>query len=369
MNMKEVICQMKAILFRTRVRTSLGLKIGLVLIVLLVFLLTGCAAAYCRLTNLLEPVKGSGSAVHKVISIPQGSNSAKIGKVLEDQGLIRSRIAFRLYAKYKGLDNKLQAGQYNLHNGLSTPEIIKRIAKGEVSSFSFTIPEGYTIKQITDKLAEKKFINRARFLDLLAHGRFDYEFLKGLPEGPNRLEGYLFPDTYRITKKTTEEQIINMMLARFGRAITPDFGTTAAKNGLTIHQAVTLASIIEREVKKDEEREKAAAVFLNRLQKGWKLESCATVQYILGEPRARLLEQDLRIDSPYNTYLYAGLPPGPIASPGGPSLRAAVHPADVDYMFFVVAENGEHIFSRTLEEHNRNKAAYLEKLKNNPTRR
>jgi len=323
----------------------------------------GLATGYYYFLNLLKPVAASGQAVNKVIIVPKGATSEQIGKLLADEGLIRSKTAFRLYAAYRGLDDRLQASEYNLNTGLSTPQIIERLARGEIAALSFTIPEGYTLKQIADRLEEKGFINRAKFMDLAARGKFDYDFLQGLPPGSARLEGYLFPDTYQVTKKTTEEQILNMMLARFAKELTPDFRDKAAKAGLTVHQAVTLASIVEREAKKDEERPKVAAVFLNRIKKGWKLESCATIQYILGEPKARLFEKDLQIESPYNTYKYPGLPPGPIASPGRASLLAAVNPADVDYLFFVVSDDGKHVFSRTLQEHNRNKAVYLDRLK------
>lgn len=346
--------------------TSFGRNILLIIIVFLVILSLGFVSGWAYLAGQLKPVTDQSVTVNKVITVPSGANSGQIGNLLEAEGLIRSRTAFRFYAKYRGLDNKLQAGAYNINAGLSTPEIIERLAKGETFSLNITIPEGYTLRQIADRLAEKQLVNRTRFLNLTAHGRFDYDFIRGLPEGPNRLEGYLFPDTYRITNKTTEEQVINMMLARMARELTPEFKEKAAKAGLSVHQAVTLASLVEREVKKDEERPKAAAVFLNRLKKGWKLESCATIQYILGEPKARLFARDLQVDSPYNTYKNTGLPPGPIASPGGPSLRAAVNPADVEYMFFVVSEDGKHIFSRTLEEHNRNKAIYLNRLKESP---
>ena len=331
--------------------------------VLLFVVLAGLIGAYNVFVSLLEPVAGPGTAAEMTITVPQGANSGNIADLLAQQGLIKNGIVFRIYANYSGLDNRLQAGEYSFNTGLSTPEIVARLAKGETSSFSFTIPEGYNINQIADRLAAKTFIDRNRFMDLAAHGKFNYDFLLGLPEGPNRLEGYLFPDTYKISQGTTEEDIINMMLARFNQEITPQFKSQAAKQGLTVTQAVILASIIEREAKQDDERPKVAAVFLNRLHKGWKLESCATIQYILGKPKARLFEKDLHLKSPYNTYIHTGLPLGPIASPGKPSLLAAVNPANVDYMFFVVFEDGKHIFSRTLKEHANNKTAYLQRLK------
>lgn len=338
-------------------------KVSLLAIVLLLLLSSGATAVYFQYLNLLKPAAGSVSPQTIVITVPAGANSAKIAELMARQGLIRSQAAFRFYVAAHKLDSRLQAGEYNLNTGLSTPEIASRLAIGETASYTFTIPEGFTFAQIVDRLAERKLIDREEFMDLAAHGQFNYNFLQGLPEGPQRLEGYLFPDTYQITPKTTEEQIINMMLARFTREITPEFRAAAAQQGLTVNQAVILASVIEREAQKDEERPKVAAVFMNRLKKGWKLESCATVQYALGKPKARLFDKDLQIDSPYNTYRYKGLPPGPIASPGGPSLKAAVNPAKVNYMFFVVFEDGQHIFSRTLQEHNKAKAAYLRRLK------
>ena len=347
-----------------RTSTRSGRNVVSFIIILILLLSAVSAAAYYRFTSLLTPVSGPGQAVAKVITVPPGANPVQIGNLLESKGLIKNGTAFRFYAKLSGLDNRLQAGEFKLNSGLSTPEIIERIAKGDTYKLVFTIPEGYTLKQIADKLAEKKLVNRDRFLNLAANGNFNYSFLRGLPNGRNRLEGYLFPDTYQIADKTTEEKIINMMLTRFAKeSADVNLEAMAAKQGLTVKEAVTLASIIEREAQKDEERPKVAAVFLNRLKKGWRLESCATIQYILGEPKARLLAKDLQIESPYNTYKYSGLPPGPISSPGGPSLRAAVNPADVDYFFFVVAEDGNHIFSRTLKEHNRNKAVYLDRLK------
>lgn len=313
--------------------------------------------------SFLQPVSGSDSAADKKVVIPKGASSKQIGEIMYQEGLIRNGLVFRLYLKSEGLDGKLQAGEYVLNTGMSTQTIVKRLVKGESAEFSFTIPEGYTTRQIAEKLEQAGLADKAKFMDLAAQGEFNHDFVKGIPEGPARLEGYLYPDTYKIASHTTEKQIIEMMLDRFATEITSDFKQKAAKQGLTLHQAVILASVVEREAQKDEERPKVAAVFLNRMKKGWKLESCATIQYALGVNKPRLFAEDLKIESPYNTYLHTGLPEGPIASPGKPSLESVVNPAAVDYMFFVVYEDGKHIFSRTLEEHNRAKAAYLNRLK------
>lgn len=362
--LKEVMF-VEANLQRVRRRRKKGrfLKVFLLAIVLLLLCSGGAAAAYFQYLKLLKPATGSGAPVPVTITVEAGTNSVKIAALLAEQGLIRSQTAFRFYVTAHKLDNKLKAGDYNFNTGLSIPEITSRLVKGETASYKFTIPEGFTLAQIVERLAERKLIDRGKFMELAANGQFNYDFLEGLPAGSKRLEGYLFPDTYQVTPKTTEEQIINMMLARFAKEITPEYKAAAAKQGLTVNQAIILASIIEREAQKDDERPKVAAVFLNRMKKGWKLESCATIQYALGTPKARLLDKDLQIDSPYNTYRIKGLPPGPISSPGSPSLQAAVHPAQANDMFFVILDDGEHIFSRTLQEHNKAKAAYLKRLK------
>ncbi len=342
--------------------TGMGRKIIIIMIILGLLLSAGLLLAYYRFNNLLQPPAASGVVSEMTVVVPQGASTVGIANILEEQGLIRSSGAFRAYTAYRGLDSSLKAGEFSLNTGMTVPEIVARLVQGETVTLSFTIPEGYNLTQIADRLAEMKIIDRDKFMEIAATEDFDHDFLKGIPQGPDRLEGYLFPDTYKITRETTEREIIAMMLGRFAREITPEFKTSAADTGLTIHEAVILASIIEREAQKDEERPKVSAVFLNRLKKGWRLESCATVQYALGEQKTRLLNKDLEVDSPYNTYKNSGLPPGPVASPGSASLKAAVHPADVDFMFFVVSEDGRHVFSRTLSEHNRNKALYLNSL-------
>ncbi|MDA8236206.1 MAG: endolytic transglycosylase MltG [Clostridia bacterium] len=331
-----------------------------------IFLLTGLLAAALGVAvvgfmvgkELLSPVT-PGSSEKVVITIPGGASTGKVAAILTEQRLIKNDRVFSLYARFQGLDNKLKAGEYQFSPAMSVQEIVDALTKGVVTTYTFTIPEGYNTKQIAKVLVDKGYVNDEKFWQAVEKGNFEYDFLKGLPNGRQRLEGYLFPATYKITKGMTEEQIIDRMLKRFSQEITPEYKAKADKLGLTLHEAVTLASIIEREAVADEERPKVAAVFLNRIKKGMKLESCATVQYALGENKTRLLYKDLRIDSPYNTYLIKGLPVGPIANAGSPSLQAAVNPADVDYLFFVVSVDGKHAFSKTLAEHNRNKEKYI----------
>ncbi|ADG82745.1 aminodeoxychorismate lyase [Thermincola potens JR] len=330
---------------------------------LALFLGLTAGVGYNQYVNGLKPVASDHGAEIK-LTVPTGATTGQIADLLKEKGLIKNSFIFRVYARLHRFDGKLKAGNYTLNTSMSLPQIMSKITGGSVEYITFTIPEGFNIRQIADRLAAKNLINKEVFFDLVANGDFDYDFLNGLPNNEKRLEGYLFPDTYKVTATTTEREIIDMMLARFAREATPEFRQKAQKLGLTLHQAVILASIVEREAKVDKERPKVAAVFLNRMKKGWKLESCATVQYALGQPKARLLNKDLQIDSPYNTYKYSGLPPTPIASPGRASLQAAVNPANVDYLFFVVSQDGRHVFSRTLAEHNRAKAKYIKETFN-----
>ncbi len=337
-------------------------KLTLTILVILGTVVLSVGGVYFYSLSLLEPVvKGQAEPVS--IEIPGGSSTVSVGRILEKQGLIKNALAFRLYVRYVGEDGSILAGEYRLSPGMSVPEILEKLTSGEVVTYSFTIPEGYNVRQITDLLVEKGYVDRDKFMEVVKREQFDYEFLQGIPQGERRLEGYLFPATYRIMKGTPEQEIVDMMLKRFEQEITPAYREKARVLGLNLHQAVTLASIIERETMKDAERPVVAAVLLNRMRKGMKLETDATVQYALGVNKERLLYKDLKVDSPYNTYKIQGLPPGPIASPGRPSLQAAVNPAPVDYLYYVVSRDGEHVFSKTFEEHSRNKRKYLARFK------
>lgn len=331
-------------------------------IIIICFTIVTLLAAYggYRIYTRTLPVDKSGKSKSAVVSIPKGSTTAQVAHILRKKGLIQSEFVFRQYAKFSGYAPKLKAGEYKISPSLDLKGILALLSKGSVVSYSFTIPEGYNVKQIDEVLKEKGYVDSQRFLDLVLHGGdLDVAFLKNTPVNQVGLEGYLFPDTYKVTKDMTEEQIIKMMLDVFQEKIGKDYTKKAAAQGLTLHQAVTLASIVEREASKDSERPKVAAVFLNRLKLGMKLESCATVQYALGTQKERLLYKDLEIDSPYNTYKIQGLPIGPIASPSLASLMAVINPAPIDDLYFVVSKDGKHIFSKTLNEHIRAKQRYI----------
>ncbi|MDS1030032.1 endolytic transglycosylase MltG [Bacillota bacterium LX-D] len=305
---------------------------------------------------------GPAAKYHKeiLVHIPKGSSTLEIAILLEKKQVIKSNIAFVAYYKIFGKDKKLKAGYYMLDSRSSTPQIIDKLNSGDISVINVTIPEGYNVKQISDVFSAKGIINKSKFLTLAKNGDFKYPFL---PTKNNknsyRLEGFLFPDTYQIKVGSTEKEIIEMMLDRFAEVFTKKDQEKAARMNLSSVKIITLASIIEKEAKLAVDRPVISSVFHNRLNKGMRLESCATIQYLLGKPKTKLSYDDLKIVSPYNTYLHKGLPPGPIASPGKAAIRAALYPARTDYLYFLAKSNGAHVFSKTLEEHVLAKEKYI----------
>ncbi|WP_269746207.1 endolytic transglycosylase MltG [Syntrophaceticus schinkii] len=238
-----------------------------------------------------------------------------------------------------------------MSNNWSMKEIVECISSGKVAGYRLAIPEGYTVKQIEDLLVQKGIADRELFQKALG-ANYPLSFLEGISEtGYERLEGFLFPATYELRPGMSEEEIIKLMLEKFQTVFTPQLQQRADEVDLSVREIITLASIVEREAKLEEERPQVAAVFLNRLQRGMRLESCATVQYILGKQKETLTTKDLQNPSPYNTYLHTGLPPGPIANPGASSIKAVLYPADGDYLFFVARGDGSHQFSKTFREH------------------
>lgn len=339
-----------------------GISRILTALVLLIALAGACVAW------TLAPVR-VGAIEKIVVEVPPGASIRQVADELAGRGLIRSPLAFRALARLEGASIKV--GEYEFTAGMSASVILGKLMRGDVVVHPFTIPEGFTVRQIGGLLASKGFIDRTRWDQLVYDDSAvfnDYAFLPakapspgpGAPKGfrVSRLEGFLFPDTYQYVRGMTEEQIIRMMLERFRAQFTPEMQRQAEARGLTVQQAVTLASLVEREAQVDAERPLIAGVFMNRLRLGMKLESCATVNFLLERPRDILSLKDLELDSPYNTYRNAGLPPGPIANPGLASLKAALAPADTDYLYFVSKFDGTHAFAKTFAEHQKNVALY-----------
>lgn len=321
------------------------------LLVFIFILLSLFSLFYYRAS--LRPVSADKALQPKEIAIPKGAGLKNIADILKKEGMIRDKFTFELYCKLNKKAGKIIAGKYYLGQYMSTGEIVNILASGkaQIDTVKFTIPEGYELRQIVDKLVEMGLVNREAFINSLNNGKYNYDFIKDIPDRENKLEGYLFPDTYEVYKDASPEDIINKMLERFSVIYNPDYQKRAKELNMTMDQVITLASIIEREAKLDSERSIISAVFQNRIKKHMLLQSCATVQYILKERKEVLSYKDVQIDSPYNTYKNPGLPPGPIASPGVKSIEAALYPADVDYLYFVANGDGSHVFSRTYEEH------------------
>lgn len=290
------------------------------------------------------------------VKIEKGSTVGRIARELKDAGLIEYRWAFVLFAKVTGNADSFQYGTYVLNTDMDYLELVTNLQK--TASFRATvtvmIPEGAELREIIATLDEKNVCSAEELWDAVENHPFDYDFLQNLPERENRLEGYLFPDTYEFFEQSDAVTVLTKFLENFEVKFSQELRDRAQEIGMSIDEVVTLASIIEREAASDEDRATVSSVFHNRLNSTQYplLQSCATVQYVLQERKPVLTYDDIKIDSPYNTYLYEGLPIGPIASPGLASIRAALYPETTDYYFFVVTADGTHIFSKTLAEHN-----------------
>lgn len=287
-----------------------------------------------------------------LVNIPSGGNGSEITQILKDNGVILFETPFKVFSRMHASDFK--AGVHKMKKNMGYLRAVSELKENgaAVNGVMVTIPEGFEMREIAS-LLEKKGICTADDFKRAAKKRYNYDFLKTIPARENYLEGYLFPDTYEFLPASSPETVINKMLSRFESMLSEEYLKRIDEMGMALHEAVTLASIIEREAALDSERAIVSSVFHNRLNSEQYpyLQSCATVQYILKERKKVLSNADTKIDSPYNTYINKGLPPGPIASPGEASFRAAIYPDKTDYYFFVVDNKGGHHFSKTFEEH------------------
>lgn len=323
-------------------------KICLLLCLVLMVTLTGC-----NLDEMRSPVDSENTEI-VTITVPRGATTTSIAALLMESSLIQSEMVFKMAAKELEADGKMQAGDYELSQSMSTDDIIEKLVAGDVviNTVSFTIPEGYELKDITERLVAEGLVDQEKFEQALLE-EYDYRFL----DGQDSLEGFLFPDTYEMRVGASEKEIVDRMLLRFDEIFVDEYYTRLEELGLTMNQAITLASIVEREAAAKEEFPIVAGVFHNRIEDGMLLQSCATVQYILGERKERLTYDDIAIESPFNTYINAGLPPAPIASPGKLAIESTLYPESHNYYYFVVKKggNGTHVFSETLAGHNKAK--------------
>jgi len=321
------------------------MKLGsIILILLVVACITIAGLQVYRFLHTSPDLSGS----ERIVNIPRGASLSKISQVLETEGVITDRHKFLIVAKFYTAGHPIKAGEYKLSTSMLPLEVLETLKKGKILFYPVTIPEGYTLRQIADLLDNLHLANKERFLKLAS----DADMIKAVGVAADSLEGYLFPDTYYLDKTMSEEAIIKKMVARFWEIFDESLQNRTQALGFSYHQVVTLASIIEKETGVEEERKLVSAVYHNRLKKKELLQSDPTVIYAIKDFDGNLTREDLKLDSPYNTYRYAGLPPGPIANPGKASLLAALYPADVDYLYFVSKNDGTHEFSLDLKQHN-----------------
>jgi UPF0755 protein len=330
-----------------------------VLAVVAIVLAVAAAAAVWLVLGSERPYKGYAGA-EQFVEVPPGAGPAAIGRRLKAAGIVRDELSFRVALWRSGQARRLQAGEYRFDRPMNPREVIDKIARGDVFMRPVTFPEGLTLRQMSQIYERDGLGSAAEFVKAAQNAAL----IREVDPSATDLEGYLFPNTYSLPRKSTAGELVQRMVTAFRDALTPELVERAAARGLSVRQLVTLASLVEKETAKPDERPVVAAVYSNRLRIGMGMQCDPTVIYALeraGRYTGNLTREDLRFDSPYNTYRYAGLPPGPIASPGRASLEAAANPADVPYIYFVSRNDGSHVFSTTLDEHNRNVFEYQKK--------
>ena len=303
--------------------------------------------------------KDPNSSQEKIFLIEKGEGTKEIADNLQKEGLIKWSPLFRIYIFKKGIAGNLQAGEYLLSPSMTAPEIAEKFVNGETVRSIITFPEGFTLSEIEEKLIENGIDAKSKIKTQKAKARKEeFKFLEDAPDYAS-LEGYLFPDTYQFPFKVGPEDIIVKMLNNFDQKLTPTLKAEISLQGKTIFEIVTMASLIEKEVKTPDDKKTVSGVLWKRLKIGMPLQVDATITYILGKKSTEISIDETKIDSPYNTYKYKGLPLGPICNPGIESIIAAIYPGNNEYWFYLSTPEGKTIFSKTLQEHNIAKEKYL----------
>lgn len=311
-------------------------------VLVLAAVLTGCILAGSRVKSDPE------QAIY--VRIEPGMTSSYIGRMLEERKIIGSRYSFWIASKLNGADSKFKTGVYRLYPGMEADEVMQLLVEGRTSAVKFTIPEGYNVNQIAARL-EEEGIAKADEIRKAAKEFAPYSYMKEHPNAVYRAEGFLFPDTFELEEELSAKEILLMMARDFNTRLTPELRSRASEMNLSIYELVTLASLVEKEARYDEDRPIIAQVFLKRLRVNMPLQSDTTIQYLLDAPKEDVTYADTEINSPYNTYQIYGLPPGPIASPGMDAIEAVLYPADTDYLYFVADRQGHNHYSKTYDEH------------------
>jgi len=326
----------------------MGLRTAIALLMLI-----GAGVAVFLGREVLTPTEALQTAPVSV-EIPAHDGILLIAGRLYQANAIRSRTGFVMMAVFRGSARYLKAGEYEIDRGASTVGVLSQLEAGRVKQHVVLLPEGATVAELARVLESERLASSSAIRHIAA----DPAFLSTLGIEAPSLEGYLFPDTYQFVRGMTPEEMLTRMVQRLRAKTGADITARAAARGLTVHQLLTLASIIEREAVERDEMRKISAVFWNRLKLRMPLQADPTVQYATGKERRALTRADLRVDHPYNTYRYPGLPPGPIASPGLAAIEATLDPAPVNYLYFVAMDDTHHHFSATIAEHNAAVARY-----------
>jgi UPF0755 protein len=324
------------------------------IVAVLVLLVAAAAAAggWIWYQRAHEPFKGD-EAEAQIVDIPPGASTKAIAESLAAAGVVRDVYLFRSAVWWTNASRRLKAGEYRFAEPASVLDVIRTIERGDVYAVRVTFPEGLTIAEMAEVFADRGLGTAAAFT--AAAGQTS--LVADLDSEATDLEGYLFPATYAVARRGEASALVATMVGRFRQAYTPELQAKATSQGMSTRKVVALASLIEEETARADERPLVSAVYRNRLRIGMGMQADPTVVYALkraGKYTGNIRRDDLRVDSPYNTYRYPGLPPGPIASPGQRSLEAALAPADVDYLYFVSRNDGSHVFAKTLREHNAN---------------
>ncbi|MFA0816516.1 MAG: endolytic transglycosylase MltG [Anaerofustis sp.] len=335
-------------------------KLILVTLIVVFVLCAGTAA----LSYFLSPVDKSEDSI--VVRIESGSTLDDIATVLAENNLIRNKTVFKLYIRIRNKQNDLQAGRYTLSETMSTSEITEKLIEGQVSdTIAITIREGLDLNRIGDYLESTGLFTKQEFLDEIKNNfsyyQQQYPFLASVPaDREYGLEGYLFGDTYEVYDDATPRDVIEKCLDQFGKIFKDEYYARCNELGMTVDQVVTMASVVEREGILDDELPTIASVFYNRLDDGMKLQSCATLQYIYQDYQFTFTSSQMAVDNPYNTYLYYGLPAGPISNFRETALEAALYPANTDYYYFCSKNDGTgaSAFASTAAEHEANVEKY-----------
>lgn len=341
-----------------------------IIAVVIVVLLTGVKWAYQSAYEIMAQKPADEVLIKDVVfEVKKGATTEQIANQLEKGGLINNALYFRIMSKLTGSESKFQVGTFHLTTNMDDEQIIDILQTegNKKKTVRFTIPEGFTIQQIAKRLAKLKLCTEEEFMTAVNQAKYDYDFVGQIPTESNRkvlLQGYLFPNTYEVYQDAGAEYIVSMMLKQFDTVFNQTYKERLKTMDMSIDDIITIASIIEKEVRVPDERSKVAGVIYNRLKIDMPLQMCSTVMFVLDKRRDRLTISDTKIESDYNTYIHSGLPVGPICNPGKAAIEAALYPEESDYLFFVLQdpETGEHEFSQTLEEHNKAKAKYNQRF-------